>query len=293
MSLIISHPESAMRPWNLSLLVLALTAGCSAAPLDSTATSVPASAAPESSTVLAGEDAGEVNRQIIYQATLVLHVEDFAAAEREVAALVKATGGYIAQFRDERPYGAVRGGHWTVRVPVPEFERFVEETSKLGVAERRDLTSQDVTEEHVDLTARLKNKQQLEARLLELVAKRGDEIKDILALEAELSRVREEIERMQGRLRYLADRVKLTTVEITAYERHDYRPPEATLVGRIEHTLTESLDMLRQVSEALLLLVVALLPWLAALTILAVPPILLLRRALRRRRARVVTAEAI
>ena len=106
-----------------------------------------------------------------------------------------------------------------MRIPVPQFQRFVEETSRLGVSERREIQSDDVTEEYVDLEARLANKQQLEARLLELVAKRTDEIKDVIAVEAELSRVREEIERMQGRLRYLTDRVALTTVEITAYER--------------------------------------------------------------------------
>jgi uncharacterized coiled-coil protein SlyX len=233
-------------------------------------------------------------RQIIYRATIVLDVKDFAATERQVAALIKQTGGFVAQFREERPYGAQRGGRWTIRVPVPQFDKFVEEAGKLGVAQSRDITSEDVSEEFVDLTARLKNKQQLEARLLELVAKRSDEIKDILALEAELSRVREEIERMQGRLRYLTDRVALTTVELAAFERQDYKPPEApTFATQIAQTFAESVAALRQLGEGLVLVAVALAPWLLAACLVAVPLFWWLRRLTRRKPAPVVTATAI
>jgi uncharacterized coiled-coil protein SlyX len=237
--------------------------------------------------------AAKAPRQIIYRATLVLNVQNFVDTERKIAALVKTTGGFVAQFREDRPYGAQRGGHWTVRIPVDQFQPFVDQAGKLGVAESREVQSEDVTEEYVDLSARLKNKQQLEARLLELVAKRGDEIKDVIALEAELSRVREEIERMQGRLRYLNDRVQLTTVDITAYERLDYRPPESTFSGRVAQTLAVSLDNLKLVGEALLLSLVAVAPWLAVLAVLLLPPILLLRRLVRRPRPPVVTAEAV
>jgi hypothetical protein len=233
-------------------------------------------------------------RQIVYRATIVLDVKDFSQTEQQVAALIKDTGGFVAQFREERPYGAQRGGRWTIRVPVPHFDKFVEEAGKLGVASSRNIASEDVTEEFVDLTARLKNKQQLEARLLELVAKRRDEIKDLLALEAELSRVREEIERMQGRLRYLTDRVALTTVELAAYERQDYQPPEApTFAAQISQTFFDSLDALRKVGEALVLVVVALTPWLVVFLVITVPLAWFLWRVTRRRPAQVVTATAV
>ena len=179
-------------------------------------------------------------------------------------------------------------------MPVPQFDKFVEEAGKLGVAQSRDITSEDVSEEFVDLTARLKNKQQLEARLLELVAKRSDEIKDILALEAELSRVREEIERMQGRLRYLTDRVALTTVELAAYERQDYKPPEApTFAAHVSQTFSDSLEGLRKFGEALVLVVVALTPWVIALTVVIAVPLWVLVRFARRRKGRVITATAV
>jgi uncharacterized coiled-coil protein SlyX len=235
-----------------------------------------------------------VKPQIIYRATIVLDVQDFAETERQVAALIKQTGGFVAQFREERPYGAQRGGRWTIRVPVPRFEQFVAEAGKFGVAQSRDINSEDVSEEFVDLTARLKNKQQLEARILELVAQRSDEIKDILALEAELSRVREEIERMQGRLRYLIDRVALTTVELAAHERQDYKPPEApTFAANISQTFFDSLAGLRQFGEAIVLVIVALVPWLVAFAVVVTPLVWLAWRHTRRRRSQVVTATAV
>ena len=229
-----------------------------------------------------------IDRQIIYRATINLQVKSFAECDREIGARVKAAGGYIAQFQEDRSYGNQRGGRWTVRLPAAGFTDFLEAVSKLGIAERRDVQSQDVTEEYVDLEARLKNKQALEARLLDLVAKRGDGIKDVIALENEMNRVTEEIERLQGKLRYLSNRIALTTVEISAYEKLDYQPAEATFVTRVGNTFWVSLDNLRQLGEGLLLTAVALGPWLVVGAVLYLPMALIMRRV--RGKQRMATA---
>ena len=271
----------------LALILLAGFAGCSAGVQTGAGSPPPAATSqPAASADAAAGTAPGGGPRLIYRATLVLRVEDFAAAERRIGELVRVAGGYVVQFREDRSSGAQRGGSWTIRVPVPKFGKFVEEASQLGIAEHRESQASDVTEEYVDLEARLKNKQQLEARLLELVAKRGDEIKDVLALEAELSRVREEIERMQGRLRYLTDRIALTTVEITAYERLGYQPPLATtFAGRVRQTFEDSVHRLRQFGEAWVLVAVALAPWLLVLSFILTPLLWLARRRMRRLRA--------
>ncbi len=280
------------RSW-CALLLLWTAAGCAAAsaPGDSAggAASMAPAARPEK---LQPDPATTTTRQIIYRATLVLHVEDFSAAEAKIKSLIQTSGGYVAQFREDRPYGAQRGGHWMVRIPVPQFHQFVEETGRLGISERREIQADDVTEEYVDLEARLKNKQQLEARLLELVAKRTDEIKDVIAVEAELSRVREEIERMQGRLRYLADRVAMTSVDITAYERRDYRPPEATFAGRIRATFWRSLDALGELAQTFVLVLVGLAPWFVVLLLLVTPLVWVVRRRIKRLPPTIVVAQS-
>jgi hypothetical protein len=218
------------------------------------------------------------DRHILYRASINLQVKSFADTESEITALVKAASGFVSQFSEDRSSGAQRGGRWTVRLPVASFSSFLDSVAQLGVADRREVQSQDVTEEYVDLEARLKNKQALESRLLDLVANRSDHIKDVIALETELGRVREEIERLQGRLRYLKDRVSLTTIEITAYERLDYQPPEATFSARIVSTFGKSLDILRQAAESIALALIAFLPWAMVLATILLPALYAIRR---------------
>ncbi len=239
-----------------------------------------------------GESPETAGRQVIYRASISLHVDSFAKTDEKIATLVKDSGGYISQSGEDRSYGMQRGGRWTVRVPVDKFFAFLESVGQLGITERRDVQSQDVYEEFVDVEARLKNKQALESRLLELVAKRGDEIKDVLALETELSRVREEIERMQGRLRYLNDRVTLTSVEITASERTDYQPPQATLAARVRSTFWLSIDNLRQFAEELVIALTGIAPWAVVGAVLLLPLAALIRHYWRRWRRIVAAPQA-
>jgi hypothetical protein len=286
-----------MRSFPYALLVSSLVVGCSQAPHGSSAAPASdiqfASSTTDKTIVTADANVGihlTANRQIIYRAAITLQVQSLTETDRQLKALVSKAQGFIAQLHDERSQGAQRGERWTVRIPVGEFEGFLEAVGKLGIADYRDVQSQDVTEEYVDLNSRLKNKQTLEARLLELVAKRGDEIKDILALEAELSRVREEIERIEGRLLLLKDRVALTTIEITAYERLDYTAPNATFTGKLAATFYVSVDRLRQFGETLALGIVALLPWAVVGAGVLIPTITGIRRRIKRTRPVAINA---
>jgi uncharacterized coiled-coil protein SlyX len=76
----------------------------------------------------------------------------------------------------------------------------------------------------VDVESRLKNKRIEEARLLEILEKKTGDLKEVVALEQAISEVREQIERMEGRMRYLTEKVELTTITITAREVQDYVP---------------------------------------------------------------------
>ncbi|MBW3596675.1 MAG: DUF4349 domain-containing protein [Planctomycetes bacterium] len=235
----------------------------------------------------AEDDLASADRKIIYTATVNLVVPDFAAADRKIQSLARETGGFVAEFREDGQYGDRRSGRWVVRTPVKHFQKFLDEVTALGVPEMREISTQDVTEEYVDLEARLANKRKLEQRILDLLENQTGEIKDIIAVETELARVREEIERMEGRLRWLAQRVELTTVTIFAREEFDYVPPQApTFAGKVQSTWSHSLAALGKAGEALALVIVAIVPWLAVLAILLFP--LLIWWRLRRRRNPVV-----
>jgi hypothetical protein len=79
-------------------------------------------------------------------------------------------------------------------------------------------TAEDVGEEFVDVSARLANARRLEDRIVVLLATRTGKLEDVIAAERELARVREEIERYEGRLRFLRNRVALSTLAVTVHE---------------------------------------------------------------------------
>ena len=104
----------------------------------------------------------------------------------------------------------------TVRVPQERFDEFLKEIAGLGRVLSQSENSADVTQQHIDLSARLKTLQAEEARLRQFLNAAKD-VKDMLAVESELSRVRSEIESLQGQLDYLDRQVALSalTVEFT------------------------------------------------------------------------------
>ena len=201
-------------------------------------------------------------------------VEDVPKTEMQITSLVKRFGGYVANASVDRTQGEQLSGQWNVRIPVDQFDSFLDAVSKLGFAERRRQTAQDVTEEFVDLEARIANKKRLEERIVELLKDPKGEMKDVIEVERELGRVRGEIEQMEGRLRYLSNRTELTSVSITAREEQDYVPPAApTFVSRIDQAWNSSLLSLRSFGERLVVGLVYVFPWFVVLSVLLGPPI--------------------
>jgi prepilin-type N-terminal cleavage/methylation domain-containing protein len=221
-------------------------------------------------------------RKIIYRAQIELAVEDFAGSNDRVMALIKQFGGYLADSMLTGTSGETRRGIWKIRVPVARFEEFVGAAKGLGELITAGTTSQDVSEEYYDVDARIRNKTKEEQRLLALLEERPGDLKDVIAIERELSRVREELERMQGRMRVLSDLTSLTTVQLTITEIRDYQPAETpTLATRVRRSFQESVEAIVESGEALLVGAVAVAPWLPILMALFVPLYYLVRRVRR------------
>jgi hypothetical protein len=223
------------------------------------------------------------SRKIIYNAELQLVVEDLTVVETGVTRLVKERKGYISEQEIVGSMGSQRHGRWKVRVPIAHFDAFVADVAKLGIPEKNQLTSEDVTDRFYDTQARIQNKKVEEARLLKLLEERTGKLEDVLKVEAELSRVRGEVEQLQGALNLLANLTALTTVTILAQERKDYVPPAApTFTGKVGRTFHDSLDKLVKFGEALVLFAVGLAPWLPVLAVVAAVGWLVVRRRRRR-----------
>ena len=211
-------------------------------------------------------------RKIIYTAKIQLVVDQFDGLEGKVQKTIKQFKGYLASVELNRMQGEHRVGNWTARIPVKNFEGFLEAVVELGVPTSQNQDSQDVTEEFVDLAARVANQKKLETRILELLDRPDDKIQHVIEVERELARVREAIERMEGRLRFLSDNTEMTTVVISAREERDYQPPQAPTIGsRVSSAWSNSIDNTQTaLGNFLVNLVGGLIPILAAVIALLV-----------------------
>lgn len=157
-------------------------------------------------------------RMIIKNGDLRLQVDEFDASVQKVQDIAVKQGGFVSSSSSEVGYKGVKEGEVRIRVPSTKFE----ETMNLikEIAEKIEMESssgQDVTEEFFDLEARLDNKKRTEQRFLAILQKAGT-IRDILAVETELDQVREAIEQMEGRKKYLVDRVAWSTITVNVHE---------------------------------------------------------------------------
>lgn len=224
------------------------------------------------------------HRRIVYNTSLSLVVKDYNVFESKLPGMVQAFGGFVSKSETNRRYSDQQSGLWVVRVPVDRYGEFLSGVTGLGFAESRREDAQDVTDEFVDVEARIRNNKKLEERIIEMVAERTGKIADVLEIERELARVREEIERMEGRLRLLADRSALATITIQCREELEYSPPTApTLGSRVSHSWSGSLATMQTVAENLAVATVAVIPWLA---LLAIPGFLIAVFVRRKRRSR-------
>jgi hypothetical protein len=183
------------------------------------ATPVNDAAASESGVVdpLAVLVAGQPDRYLIKNATITIETEDSRATTDRIVAGLQAAGGYVSNLNEFVDGLGRRSVTIQVRVPSDRFDQTMVQLETMGKVLNKQVAAQDVTEEYVDTEARARNLKKTEERLIEHLAKSGV-LEDILRVENELTRVREEIERLDGRLRFLGDRVKYSTITITVQE---------------------------------------------------------------------------
>jgi uncharacterized protein DUF4349 len=127
-------------------------------------------------------------------------------------------GGYVADVSVQDGHDQPHSATLEVRMPAARFDDALAALRPLGNVESVNVSTADVGEEYVDVNARMDNARKLEERLIGLLATRTGKLRDVLDVERELSRVREEIERYEGRLRYLRTRAAVSTISVTVHE---------------------------------------------------------------------------
>lgn len=147
-----------------------------------------------------------------------IEVEKVDPAVLKIRQLAVQFGGYIANSSMSGGRDQIRQATFELKIPAARYEEAVNSLSTIGKVETVSSNAQDVGEEFVDVTARVNNARRLEERLISLLANRTGKLDEVLRVERELARVREEIERYEGRLRFLTTRVATSTLTITVHE---------------------------------------------------------------------------
>ncbi|HEX3233291.1 MAG TPA: DUF4349 domain-containing protein [Gemmatimonadales bacterium] len=147
-----------------------------------------------------------------------LEVDSLEPAMNGLRRLAERVGGFVGNSAIQSGREQLRQATMEIKVPAARFDELTSGLPPLGRVEFVNISAEDVGEEFVDLTARVGNSRRLEERLIDLLGSRTGRLQDVLAVERELARVREEIERQEGRLRYLKSRVALSTLSVTIHE---------------------------------------------------------------------------
>jgi hypothetical protein len=204
------------------LIALLLIHGCSRAappplPVEAKASSAPATPSPDARAARSASQA----RRIIRDAELTATVDDPGRAEPAMAAVAEQLGGFVVSSGRHQSGDRDDVDRVTIdlilRVPTEQFQPALQRLSALcRKVEDEKITGQDVTEEFVDLEARLRTERALEAQYLDIL-KDAKSVKDALDVHAHLGEVREAIEKAEGRKRFLENQTSLSTIHVTVH----------------------------------------------------------------------------
>ncbi|QYF83608.1 DUF4349 domain-containing protein [Brevibacterium sp. PAMC21349] len=203
-------------------------------------------------------------RKVIHQAQLELKVKNLEKAQMKIENKVAEYGGYVVESNVYREDEELVEGTITVRVPEAHFQVFL--TDSEGEASEvvgRNVTGQDVTEQYVDLKARLKSKRAVEERLLAFM-KDAEKTEDLLKISSNLAVVQEEIEQLTGQIKYLENQTSYSTVTITLSQDRIVVPgidnKELNTWERTKKQLATSANLLLKAGSGIIVFIIGNLP---------------------------------
>lgn len=225
----------------------------------------------------------DAHRKVIYTANVRLTVKDYKQIRAQLEQLVKKHQGYLVNSSESKT-NEYQSGNFTYRVPQAEFDAFLKEIQKLDASSPEiNIQGTDVTEEMVDLESRLKAKQAMEKRLLDLMNK-ATKTDDLLDISRQLDQTQVEIEQIKGRLQYLNNKVDFSTVHVEITQR--YVAPsssEQPLGKQMADSFLASLSGLGVAGERFLIFMAGAFPILFLLAAVGVPIYMAVKRAMQKK----------
>src|SRR5438067_2927826 len=171
----------------------------------------------------------QANRKLIRNAAVQLDIVSFDDAVQKITALANEERGYVATTSSEKQGNGKLRGTVVVKVLPENLDRFLQKVRGLGELKNQTRGTEDVTKAYLDTDARLKNAHVIEQRLVDMLKTKTGKVSDLLQVEKELGRVREDIEKMQGELKYWDSQVQFATVTVSLAEK-EMEEPAAFLI---------------------------------------------------------------
>ncbi len=165
-----------------------------------------------------GAEPMQVERKIIRTGRISFESGDPAKTHKLIEETAAQMDGWLSQD-DAREYDGGMRYEMTIRVPASKFDALLDKIA--GSVEKLDsksISAQDVTDEFIDLSARLKTKKELEARYREIL-KRANSVEEILAVEKQIGDLRSDIESVEGRLKFITEQVSFSTLSVVFYQK--------------------------------------------------------------------------
>lgn len=223
---------------------------------------------------VAEETAAPSTRMIIHQARISTNVKDLKKAQHNMEQRVKDYGGYIVESNVYLESDETSSGKMIVRIPEKHFETFLSEAEvEASKVLEKNVTGQDVTEQYVDLSSRVKSKRAVEERLLAFM-KDAEKTEDLLKISSDLAKVQEEIEVLVGKIKYLENQTSFSTIELTMFENRVIIPEienkDLNTWEKTKKQFITSTNALLSIGSGIIVFIVGNLPVLILVTIIAV-----------------------
>jgi len=194
-------------------------------------------------------------RKLIQSVDMQFEVKDLESSTNKIKKAIKQYGGFISDMnQDSRGYSM--NNSLSVRLPSQHLDDFTSIVESESIfTDHKKINADDVTEEFVDISARMKTKKEVRDRYIAILRDRAENVSEVLDAEEKIRRIQEEIESIEGRLKYINDRVAFSTVRLNFYQKTEHIAKKSTIYEK--SFFTKAMEGLGNGLEMIQLLILA------------------------------------
>ena len=235
------------------------------------------------------------DRKIIRNADITMEVDSTTDAQQRVTSIAESNGGFVVtseakQRANVDPAKRTLDIKLVVRIPAGRFGSVLDQIKQLaGNVSEANVSGQDVTEDFIDLEARIRTQKALELQFLEIM-KQARKVEDALEVQRQIADVRTDIEKLEGRKRFLENRSSLSTITVNIRAPKVAEVVNTTGFWRtVRDSVSESLELASEMVLFFVRFVIVMVP----IAVFVILPLGLILRYLIRRAKRIRLAQAL